>query len=156
MNIEIRKAAISDIDRIVNLINLTSENLITKGINQWKYPCDRKEVTEEIEEGRVFLLKNDGEIIGSYSIKGLSTFDVICLNQPAKYLYRIIIAPKYQGKKFGDQIIQHLREENLEGKDIYLDCWAGNDKLKKFYTGNGCRYLGDFPEEDYWISVYCI
>ena len=37
---------------------------------------------------------------------------------------------------------------------LYLDCWAGNDKLKNFYLNNGFKHVGDFPEEDYFISVF--
>jgi hypothetical protein len=39
-------------------------------------------------------------------------------------------------------------------KTLYLDCWAGNEKLKEFYFNNGFEYVGDFPEEDYFISVF--
>ena len=34
-------------------------------------------------------------------------------------------------------------------KTIFLDCWSGNDKLKKFYVNNGFESQGDFPEESY-------
>jgi len=151
MSLIIRKALATDIYSLVNLINLTSKNLIEKGINQWEYPCDRRKVEEELEEGLIFMLESHGKIIGSFSIKDISTFDAIKLNKPVKYLYRVIISPNHQGNKLGNTIIQHLRE--VSG-DIYLDCWAGNHKLKQFYTGNDCIYLGDFPEEDYMISVY--
>lgn len=40
------------------------------------------------------------------------------------------------------------------GKAIYLDCWAGNEKLKSFYSNAGFNYCGDLPEEDYKISIF--
>ncbi|WP_088012228.1 GNAT family N-acetyltransferase [Gottfriedia acidiceleris] len=41
-----------------------------------------------------------------------------------------------------------------ERVSIYLDCWAGNDKLKQFYQNYGLKQLGDFPENDYYISIF--
>ena len=40
------------------------------------------------------------------------------------------------------------------GVTVYFDCWAGNDFLKKFYSENGFEYMGDFPEEDYYVSAF--
>jgi hypothetical protein len=37
---------------------------------------------------------------------------------------------------------------------LYLDCWAGNKKLRNFYSNAGFDFIGDFPEEDYMISVF--
>lgn len=156
MNIAIRKATIQDLDAVVDVINLASQNLIKKGVHQWQYPCDTLQIKEEIEKGLIFILESNGKIIGSYSMKDIDRFEAIGLNESAKYLYRVVIAPEHQGKKAGDKLIQDLREKNAKEDDIYLDCWAGNDKLKQFYVGNGCSYLGDYPEEDYLISIYCL
>ncbi|MGV2941336.1 GNAT family N-acetyltransferase [Mesobacillus sp. LC4] len=63
--------------------------------------------------------------------------------------------PEYQGKGYGSVITswscQYARQLVEE---LYLDCWAGNEKLKNFYSENGFEYVGDFPEEDYYISVF--
>ncbi len=48
-----------------------------------------------------------------------------------------------------------IREsENLNTNNLYLDCWAGNKKLRNFYLESGFIYMGDYPEDDYYISIY--
>ena len=44
--------------------------------------------------------------------------------------------------------------ENPLNITIYFDCWAGNNFLRKFYTEVGFEYMGDFPEEDYFVSAF--
>lgn len=77
------------------------------------------------------------------------------VDKKSKYLYQIAILPKYQGRNLGFHIIQFpcsfVKEMN---KTLYLDCWAGNDKLKEFYFKNGLEYMGDIQEEDYFISIF--
>ncbi|GAA0180924.1 hypothetical protein SH2C18_35360 [Clostridium sediminicola] len=36
----------------------------------------------------------------------------------------------------------------------YLDCWAGNEKLRTFYLKAGFDFCGDFPEDNYMSSVF--
>ncbi|GAA0492488.1 hypothetical protein GCM10008986_18550 [Salinibacillus aidingensis] len=43
--------------------------------------------------------------------------------------------------------------QRFTGK-LYLDCWAGNQKLRVYYPAQGLTYLGYFPEKDYSISVF--
>lgn len=60
-----------------------------------------------------------------------------------------------QGKNIGSKIINYAFEfsRNL-GKTLYLDCWAGNIKLKNFYSEAGFEYCADFQEEDHMVSVF--
>jgi hypothetical protein len=37
---------------------------------------------------------------------------------------------------------------------VVLDCWAGNGKLRDFYTRAGFRLHGVFPEGDYEVAVF--
>ena len=67
-------------------------------------------------------------------------------------LFTIFVLPDYQGKGLGKILIQNAIENS--SKIIYLDCWAGNDKLKTFYKSNGFNYLKDVKEKDYFISIF--
>ena len=37
---------------------------------------------------------------------------------------------------------------------LYLDCRAGNKKLRDFYSKSGFDFMGDFPVADYMVSVF--
>ena len=147
---KIRTAKIKDLESVINLMNLTSKHLIEKNVYQWSYPCCNRDIKEDIKKGELYILSEKNKIIGSYSIKDLEEKFYI-ESEEGLYLYRIAIDPKYQGKNIGNEIIKHLRNKK---KEIFFDCWAGNNKLKEFYLKNGCQLLGDYPEETYKISVF--
>ncbi|PAM96083.1 hypothetical protein B4N84_04180, partial [Flavobacterium sp. IR1] len=65
------------------------------------------------------------------------------------------IIPEYQGKNAGAVVLSFAYKlvENMNTV-LYLDCWAGNEKLKQFYLRNEMSYIGDFQEEGYFISVF--
>lgn len=70
-------------------------------------------------------------------------------------MFQFVILPEYQGNNLGSVLMDFACSfANEVNKSIYLDCWAGNDKLKAFYLNNGFDYQGDFPEENYFISIF--
>ncbi|MTI67822.1 MAG: GNAT family N-acetyltransferase [Firmicutes bacterium] len=150
----IRLANTNDCKKIIEILNNTTLNLHKKGIKQWSYPWSKDGILKDIKKGYIYILKYDGEEIATFSIKDINYY-VIEMDSYNKYLYRIAILPKYQGNNLGMEIIDYsiTYAENLD-KGLYLDCWAGNKKLKKFYLNAGFKYLGDFKEEDYMISVF--
>ena len=50
------------------------------------------------------------------------------------------------------EFVKHLSKIN--NKNFYLDCWAGYEKLKQFYKKCDLKYLGDYPEDDYYVSIF--
>ncbi|MTI69841.1 MAG: GNAT family N-acetyltransferase [Firmicutes bacterium] len=150
----IRLANIDDCKKIIEILNNTTLNLHEKGIKQWAYPWSEDEILKDINKGYVYILLYDGEEVATFSIRDINNY-VIEMDSYNKYLYRIAILPKYQGRNLGMEIIDYsiTYAGNLD-KSLYLDCWAGNKNLRKFYLNAGFKYLGDFKEEDYMISVF--
>lgn len=143
-----------DLEIVVNLLNEVTEMLLKKGIKQWEHPWDATEIEVDINTNRLYVVEVDGEVICSFSIKKIDQLNSLTIKE-GLYLYRIAVLPKLQGKDYGGKIIDFsiclAREKNLS---LYLDCWAGNEKLKNFYSCSGLEYLGDYPEEDYMISIF--
>lgn len=152
---KIRLAEMEDIDIIVELLNKVTLQLHKKGINQWKYPWDFKEIEVDVKNKYTYVLIVDEKIVGTFSIKDIDNFDFLSIETHSKYLYRIAILPEYHGKNLGIEIInyscQYVRKLD---KTLYLDCWAGNRKLRNFYLNAGFDFIGDFIEKDYMISVF--
>ena len=140
---EIRLAEEDDIRIIVELLNKVTLNLHQKSINQWTYPWDIEEINIDVKNKNIYMMTIDKLI-------------VLHINKPNNlYLYRIAILPGYQGKDIGLKIVNYAFKisRNLR-KTLYLDCWAGNVKLKNYYSKAGFDYCGDFQEKDYMISVF--
>ncbi len=126
-----------------------------KGINQWNYPWNLNHIQIEIKEKRIFKFEDNNDLIGTFSLKKMNGNDYFRVFENDLYLYRIAILPKNQGKNQGKFIIDYIKTFSKKNKtSIFLDCWEGNQKLNSFYSENGFDYIGKFPEEDYFISVF--
>jgi ribosomal protein S18 acetylase RimI-like enzyme len=152
---EIRLAQIEDLDQIRHLLNETTLQLKQKGIEQWDYPWDHQKIAKQISNGYVYVLLLNEEIIGSFCMNDIEKINDLTVEPKSIYLSQIAISPEYQGKNLGRTITDYtcsfVKKIN---KTLYLDCWAGNEKLKEFYSNNGLQYIGDFPEENYFISIF--
>ena len=147
---EIRLARKEEIKDIVFVLSAASLALLNKGVNQWDYPWDENQLMEQV--GYLYVASIDGKIIGTFGIKNLKDWHV---HGAGKYLYQLALLPEYQGKGYGAALASWACQlARVSGEELHLDCWAGNEKLKKFYSWNGFEYVGDFPEQDYYISVF--
>lgn len=156
MDIEIRLAKKDDLIEVVELLNSVTLNLNEKNINQWSYPWSDADLINDLKNENIYVVLTDNLIVATFSLKDMGINEVLHVIKPDNlYLYRIAILPEYQGKSIGNKITNYaFKISKNSNKALYLDCWAGNKKLKKFYTGVGFDYCGDYPEDDYMISVF--
>ncbi|WP_423410222.1 GNAT family N-acetyltransferase [Heyndrickxia sp. MSNUG] len=144
-----------DYKKLVYVLNETALDLHNKGIKQWEYPWNENEILNQIKSSYLYTVSVDERIIGTFGIKNIDSLSVCEIQPNSQYLYQLAILPEYQGNGYGRAIIEwacgYVREKD---KALYLDCWSGNGNLKSFYQENGFHYEGDFPEEDYYISVF--
>lgn len=145
-----------DVSSIVQLLNEVTLELLSKKVMQWDYPWDRNTINSDVSHGCQYIVKENNMIIAVFSLKDMPVNDWTSEEEEGRmYLYRIAVEPEFQGKNVGSYIcgwVQSFAGQNH--KTVYLDCWAGNDKLKDFYSSTGFYYIGDFPEEDYMVSVF--
>lgn len=144
------------LEDIILVLNEATRNLLEKGIQQWDYPWDKSIIEEEILNGQAYVVLDEDSLVGVFFIRTIEGDDYpTVMKDNQLYLYRIAVRPDYQSQGVGQEIcgaaFSIAKEAN---KIIYLDCWEGNSKLKAFYSNFGFVYCGDFPEEDYWISVF--
>lgn len=149
----IEQAVAGDLDQIIEVLDEATLTLLNKGIPQWKYPWYQETVRKELKYQ--YVVKEYGRIIAVFSIKPLGDNNYVTAGKADYYLYRIAILPEYQGKGVGHVILRHIQRRcHKEHKNIYLDCYYENKKLKSLYEKEGFRYQGNYQEKDYYISVY--
>ncbi|WP_216829775.1 GNAT family N-acetyltransferase [Alkalihalobacterium elongatum] len=155
---QIRLAQVEDLQQVLSVLNKVSLDLQQKGIRQWDYPWDEDKILDQINSKYTYVLSlEERNIIGSFCIHDIQQINEFSVGLTSKYLSQIAILPNYQGRNFGSKITAFARSLAKErNQSLYLDCWAGNEKLKAFYSNNGFEYIGDFPEEDYMISIFKI
>lgn len=153
--IEIRTAIKSELQPILYVLNEATLNLHSKGIKQWSYPWLERDIEQDLDTGNIYVVINDDNIVGTFTMYEIDSISQLKLPQRSMYLTKIAIHPDFQGMNLGNKITNSActMVRDLK-KTLYLDCWAGNDKLKSFYTKTGFEYLGDIPENDYMISIF--
>jgi len=153
---KIIRAKHNHLNDILFVLDSATRDLLEKGIQQWDYPWNKETIEEEILNNQAYVVLDDDTLLGVFFIKSIEgdNYPTI-MKDNHLYLYRIAIRPDAQGDGVGQEICGAAFSIAKEaGKTIYLDCWEGNEKLKTFYSATGFIYCGDFPEEDYWISVF--
>lgn len=157
-DITIEKAKDTDINKVIKILNDVTSDLISRNINQWEYPWEEKGLKKDIQEEKVFLVFVEGHPVGTFSVEVLDKEENEFYRAvDGRYLYRIAVLPRIQGLGYGHQILEAIKEQcSISKYTLYLDCWAGNEKLKRFYINAGLKYIGDYPEKDYSISIFKI
>ena len=138
---------------IYYILSKAKEKLNKKGIEQWKEGWDINDIKKKCKLGLFYVFYDKGNIIGCYSIEKNANIEWI-ENKEKEYTYLSLLClhPDYQGKGLGKVLLQSAFENS--NKIIFLDCWAGNNKLKTFYESNGFKYIKDTKENDYFISIF--
>ncbi|GAU78458.1 N-acetyltransferase [Fusibacter sp. 3D3] len=153
--LQIQIADLSALYSIIEIMNKVTLHLHDQGINQWDYPCETAPIESDILEKSVYLVLLDQKPVGTFSIKSTTLLNSTVIEPENLYLYRIALLPEVQGQHLSRQIIQFACNRAHSTKmTLYLDCWAGNQKLIDFYTKAGFKSLGIFPEEDYSIHIF--
>ncbi|WP_054705064.1 N-acetyltransferase [Bacillus sp. JCM 19041] len=151
----IRLATEEDSEEIVLLLNETTVDLHQKGIMQWEYPWDKQMILNRITHSFIYVLEQDRQVIGTFYLTSQTVLNSSSLEGTSKYLGQIALKPAFQGQQLGSKMIKFALDlANQEKATLYLDCWAGNKKLKAFYTSVGMHYVGDFPHNGYNVSQF--
>ena len=134
--IKIELAEISDLDRIMKIIEACANYLISKKIFQWseKYP-NREVFKDDIKKNELYVYKHKSEIIGCVvlcSTKDVEYKDVEWLPEDGKnlYIHRLAVDPKFQKKGVGKSLMDFSEEYAQENgfKSIRLDTFSQNKR----------------------------
>ncbi len=150
----IKKAAEENLADIVGILNAATQKLLAKGIMQWEYPWDEQVIMKDIAAGLFYVAQLDGQTVGCL---GLKEFENNPFNNHSTgmYAYHLAVHPQYSGKGYSEHLCRFVHAFAKENSTtVYFDCWAGNTFLKNFYINAGFEYMGDFPEEDYFVSAF--
>ncbi|WP_185806776.1 GNAT family N-acetyltransferase [Bacillus sp. HMF5848] len=154
---EIKAATVKNLLEVYQILNEAAHHLHNKGVQQWTEAFDKDVLAESIEQNYIYLLIDETTSIGTFSLTMINHLNSIDIQPNSYYFSKIALLPKWQGYGLGSLIISFaISQANMENKALYLDCWAGNKKLKDFYINQGFTYLGDFREDTYFISIFSI
>ena len=154
MDISIRKATTEDFGAVLNILEMATLKLLAKDIQQWDYPWDENRLHRQIENDEFYIALSGNQPVGCFGLKPFEN-NPFANDHSSIYFYHLAVHPQYSGTGVSRAICNWVQDFATEQNiTIYFDCWAGNDFLKQFYTDCGFEYMGDFPEEDYYVSAF--
>ena len=144
----IREAIYNDLEVIASLAKVVRSDMVSKGLNQWvgDYP-NIDNFRSDLDKGGLFVLVEADKIVGSCSIlkeNDIAYKEVVWNGKNALVIHRILIAPTYQGKGFGKEMVNFAYKKVLnEGYDsLKIDTHPDNIKMQKMLKGLSFEFRG--------------
>lgn len=156
--LQFEKAKEEQAGQIANLLNRAAKKLLQKNVPQWEATFQETEIAKEILLGHVWVASEGKEPQVVYFLRELQAVPWFegKHNSNNFYMYSLAVDPDYQNKGLGVKVLNFVKQYAKDmGLTVYLDCYYKNEKLKNFYSENGFTMLGDYPEEEYFVSVFC-
>lgn len=157
----LRPATVPDMPVVQGIACRAQEKLAWQGSPQQIAGYDTPNLTSGIRHGYFHVLETADAVLGGAFVEPVTPerfpqiggWGVADQNRPLWFLYGLVIDPPRQGQGWGRVFLQGLCRQAAPGI-LILDCWAGNEALRRFYTDAGLRLHGEFPENDYRIAVF--
>ena len=137
---EIRKAELSDLDPICEIIEECKEDMSKWGDEQWpKTHPSREKIREGILKGEHFVAVENGRILGGMRIcnydPGYGEVSWSCEEENPVIVHRLAILPEMQGKGIAKKLMVFVEKYASEhgSKCVRLDTYVNNRTANKFY-----------------------
>lgn len=155
---EFRQAKISDLDQIVEIIELSKKYLKETKVDQWQDGYPKKEdLRRDIESGNSYVLTNKDEIIATtvISLDGESTYNSIfngewITNEDYIVMHRVAVHDKYKGKGIFKELIKEaeILALNKGISSIKIDTHRDNISMQRAVVKNDFKKCGIIYLED--------
>ena len=155
---EFRQAKISDLDQIVEIIELSKKYLKETKVDQWQDGYQSKEdLRRDIESGNSYVLTNKDEIVATtvISLDGESTYNSIfngewITNEDYIVMHRVAVHDKYKGKGIFKELIKEaeILALNKGISSIKIDTHRDNISMQRAVVKNDFQKCGIIYLED--------
>jgi len=160
----VRKAALSEVTSLLTLAQAVQAKLTNAGSVQRIAGYSKQNICERTERGELWVLEVCGVVIGSAFVEPVTPerlpqivdWNAVPDGCSAWFLYGLVVHPEHQGEGWGRVLLDSICRQLKPNAPavLLLDCWAGNAKLRGFYTDAGFALHGVFPESDFEIAVF--
>ena len=153
----IRRAKLSEIDKIITITRACAAKMIAEHIFQWNDQYPNKEAfLNDLQRNELYVLLDDLEIIGCIVVSTFKDSEyngVAWLTEESShyYIHRLAIDPAFQGKGFAKALMDFAENLAQEANitSIRLDTFSQNERNNRFYEARGYTRLGNiyFPKQ---------
>lgn len=155
-----------DITQLSGLLRRVQDDLEAAGSSQVLSVLGTEAVARHVRLGQAHMLRSGREIVGvafvepvtAETLPALRRWGIEDSGRAVWRLRSLAIQPGSQGRGLGVRLLDGIK--GLVGARgpalIVLDCWAGNDRLREYYSRAGFELHGVFPSRagDYEVAVF--
>lgn len=130
---EITRACPQDLNDVAD-ITRKAFSVYKDGLNNENAPVpalseNKNDILQDIQNNSVFLMREDGNVIGAIRIKPIS--------DELAYIYRFSISPDFQKGGYGSRLLQYAIDECVKDnkKAVCLHTNSKNFTLARYYYG---------------------
>lgn len=158
----IRKATLNDVNKIMEIIKSTVEEMKTYNNTQWdeNYP-QAIDFTEDIESGELYVESEEGEVKGFICVNNVEPKEYEKLswasNDKAMVIHRMAVNPNFRQQGVGSKLIKFAEELALDNDVIYLktDTYSINTKMNSLFKKCGFNLVGEMSFLGKEKPFYC-
>ncbi len=155
-----------DIGHISGLLRRAQEKLEAAGSAQVLSVLDAEAVARHVRSGQAHVLRSGREIIGvafvepvtAETLPALQRWGIEDSGRAVWHLQSLAVKPESRGCGLGMRLLDGIKGfVGARGPAlIVLDCWAGNYRLREYYSQAGFELHGVFPSRtgDYEVAVF--
>jgi len=151
----------ADVDAVHALLAAAGERLSKRGYPNWLPAYPRARVAENVDDGIVWGVRSAGELVATYTLRPLAThpYRNIDWHDPdarARYLNRLAVDPKHQGRGIGRWCLEQVELEcRRDGATaVRCDVLQANVPLRRFYERHGYEARGERFHSGWHFTVY--
>lgn len=171
MELSIRATTPSDLDTVLAVLDEAAAWLQSIGMReQWPPVVSEDErfltqVTRLVGEGRFYVASSEGDAVGVFNLRDEPNLDggpsgywtLEDLKQPAVYLFQLAVRRSVASQGVAASMLQWAFETaQRRERTLRLDCWAGNERLRRYYLDAGFQHLGDWEGSDSTGRFYAV
>lgn len=156
---QIRLADRSALAPYVEVLEEAGQWLWERDIPQWEPGSQRRMrplFERWLQRGSLLIAERGSGIVGGCIVTATAAPIWDDLPAPAAYLFKLAVARSHAGTGLGHRLLRHAEAwGRTEGYAILrLDCWAGNDVLRRYYGDAGFEERGVVPEGPYDVRRF--
>lgn len=142
----VRCATSADTQDIIDLRLNAEQWLRQTGIEQWTITQRGVDAIQAaIDAGTSYVVRNGETTVAHVSLAGPDQdfWDEHEVEEPALYLYKLIIHSTHRGRGLGDAILDWAcsRAEQAGAAWLRIDVWRSNKQLHDYYLRRGFEYV---------------
>ncbi len=142
----VRRATSADAQDIIDLRLHSEQWLRQAGIEQWTITQRGVDAIQAaIDAGTSFVIQHEGATVAHVSLAGpdLDFWEKRELEEPALYLYKLMVHSSHRGKGLGDAILDWAcrRAEQVGAVWLRIDVWRSNTRLHTYYRRRGFKHV---------------